>query len=79
MKHQRGLTLTELAIAVFIASIVVLVVIGSISNNQSSTSFGFNGVAETRCVDGYKFIIGRDGGARQFMDESGRGVRCGSF
>ena len=76
MKHQWGLTLVELMIAIAVALIVILVVYSSIIGQSSNISFGFNGVAETRCVDGYKFIVGRDGGARQFMDENGRGVRC---
>lgn len=39
-------------------------------------SYGINGLTETRCIDGYKFIVGEGGQARQILDGEGRGVRC---
>lgn len=44
--------------------------------NNSTVSMGYNGVAESRCIDGYKFILSRSGDARQIMDEAGHGVKC---
>lgn len=67
---------------------IVIAVIGIIAslfigvagstNGNSSISFGVNGMTEVRCIDGYKFVIGDQGQARQVMDEYGKGLRCGN-
>jgi len=49
--------------------------IGS-QNGFSNISVGVNGMTESRCIDGYKFIIGQDGQTRQIMDSVGHGVQC---
>jgi hypothetical protein len=33
-------------------------------------------MTESRCIEGYKFIVGQEGQARQILDELGKGVRC---
>jgi hypothetical protein len=33
-------------------------------------------MTESRCIEGYKFIVGQEGQARQILDEFGKGVRC---
>ena len=79
--QTRGFTLIELIIAMAIPIGIGILVIAGISqgglgDTSNRISFGVNGVVETRCVDGYKFMMGHDGSARQIMDEYGHGVRC---
>jgi len=75
MKHTNGFTLIELIIVLailgFLTSIIVPAIMGT-----SDSGGGIIGNVETRCIDGYKFVVGQDGVARQFMDEHGRGIRC---
>lgn len=75
---QRGFTLIELMIAmvmVFIVGITVFNIVMGVSVG-TSVSWGINGMTEVRCIDGFKFVIGEQGQARQVMDELGKGVRC---
>jgi len=82
MKTQRGFTLIELMI-----TIVIVMIFGTIGfnfyigsqNGFSNVSMGINGMTESRCIDGYKFIIGQDGQTRQIMDSVGHGVQCGGM
>lgn len=74
---QRGFTLIELMVAIVIFVIFVMVIVGagtSMSGNSNIT-VGINGMMETRCIEGYKFIITQDS-TRQILDEFGKGVRC---
>lgn len=75
---QRGFTLIELMIAVVIGLIALTMIANAIGfiNSNGSVSFGINGTTESRCIEGYKFVIGQDGNARQILDEFGKGVRC---
>lgn len=72
---QRGFTLIEMMVAVTICSILFLLVVGA-TGGQGNLSFGINGLTESRCIEGYKFVIGEHGQARQILDEFGKGVRC---
>ena len=78
---QRGFTLIELMIVIAIigilAAIVAPILFGSGQNNNS-ISWGLNGMTESRCIEGYKFVVGERGQARQILDEFGKGVRCHS-
>ena len=80
MQRFRAFTLVELmiviAILVILAAIIVPAATGERTSTPANLSWGFNGVTESRCIDGYRFVVGHDGGARQIMDEMGRGVRC---
>lgn len=75
---ERGFTAIEGMIVVAIIGIVLMVAvqIGSGAIGQSSVSFGFNGVTEMRCINGYQFVVGQNGQARQVMDEFGKGLPC---
>ena len=76
---RRGFTLIEMMIVLaligILAAIVVPALMGSRQGN-TSISWGLNGATESRCIEGYKFVIGQDGNARQILDELGKGVRC---
>ena len=72
---QRGFTLIEMMVAVVIAGILFLLVAGA-TGGQGNLSIGINGLTESRCIEGYKFIVGQEGQARQILDEFGKGVRC---
>ncbi len=75
---QRGFTLIELMV-VFVIGLTVLMMIANaigFSSSNNTVSFGINGMTESRCIEGYKFVIGEHGQPRQILDEFGKGVRC---
>ncbi len=75
---QRGFTLIELIVGVMIVMVIGSIVLGAISalSGNSNISIGINGMTESRCIEGYKFVIGEQGQPRQILDEFGKGVRC---
>lgn len=79
MFKQKGFTLIELMVAIVILLCFVMVIVGAgvgASNSNSNISIGINGMMETRCVEGYKFIVDQNGNTRQILDEFGKGARC---
>lgn len=78
MFKQKGFTLIEMMIAVVMIGIIILIAAGAMGSatGSSSISWGINGMTESRCIDGYKFIVSQDGNARQILDEFGKGARC---
>jgi hypothetical protein len=62
------------AIALLFASVVMG--ISGTAGSSSTLSFGVNGLTEMRCINGFMFMVGQDGGARQVLDEFGKGARC---
>jgi prepilin-type N-terminal cleavage/methylation domain-containing protein len=75
---QKGFTLIEMMVVIVMIGIVILTVFGAVNGYKegNSISWGINGMTEVRCIDGYKFVIGDRGQARQVMDEFGKGVKC---
>ena len=75
--NERGFILIELMVAVVICGILFMLLAGAVGGQgNSNISFGINGMTESRCIEGYKFVIGEHGQARQILDEFGKGVRC---
>jgi prepilin-type N-terminal cleavage/methylation domain-containing protein len=78
---QRGFTLIELMILLAIGGIIIAIALPVLMGTTGQTnniSWGVNGMTESRCIEGYKFIVGERGQARQILDEFGKGVRCES-
>ena len=77
--NQRGFTLIEAVVIVCIVMILAAVAVPAFKGKISTESitYGVNGVTESRCIEGYKFVIGSDGNARQILNELGKGVPCG--
>ena len=76
---QRGFTLLEFMVATIILLSFVMIIVGAgvgATNGNSNISIGINGMMETRCVEGYKFIVDQNGNTRQILDEFGKGARC---
>jgi prepilin-type N-terminal cleavage/methylation domain-containing protein len=75
---KKGFTLMEVMVVIIICGILLLFFSSLIFSSKSGNgaSWGINGLTETRCIDGYKFIIGYGGQARQIMDSYGKGVPC---
>ncbi len=75
---QRGFTLIEMMVVVVIGLVVLTMIANAVgfANGNSTVSWGINGMTESRCIEGYKFVIGEHGQPRQILDEFGKGVRC---
>ena len=75
---QKGFTLIELMIVIVMIGIVGLTIMNIAMGTAvgTSVSWGINGVTEVRCIDGYKFVVGEHGHARQVLDEFGKGAKC---
>lgn len=75
--------LSVIAAAVAIAAVPFWLVGAGKLDVSSDTSadaptytWGINGLTETRCINGYRFIIGKHGHIQQMLDAQGRGVAC---
>lgn len=78
MKSNRGFTLIELMICVFIVLIVIAIATRGVAGLESNSQYtwGLNGMSETRCVSGYSFVISERGYTTQILDKDGKGVPC---
>ena len=68
----------ELAVTILVVTILTSVVAYEVffAPGRSSNSRGVNTRTESRCIEGYKFVIAQDN-AHQILDEFGKGVKCG--
>jgi prepilin-type N-terminal cleavage/methylation domain-containing protein len=75
---KNGFTIIEVMIVIAITGIVATIALSAIYGvkNSQDVSMGVNGMVESRCIDGYKFIIAQNGEARQVLSEFGKGVPC---
>ena len=79
MKTNRGFTVIELMMVIAIVFVFATMVFGFFAvsqNGSSNVSMGINGMTESRCIDGYKFIIGQRGFPQQVIGANGGGVKC---
>lgn len=77
MLNQKGFTLIEVMVVIAMVLIIGAMLATGFAgiSNSKNISVSINGVMETRCIEGYKFIITQDS-TRQILDEFGKGVRC---
>ena len=76
---QRGFTIIEILVVIVMIGIGAAIILPAIFSNgdaNGSVILGPNGRTESRCIDGYKFVLDSNGNARQILDEYGKGVRC---
>lgn len=78
MKAQKGFTIVEAIISFLFIFIVGMILAGVVplTNSGSSIQMTVNGMVQSTCIDGYKFMVGHNGEVRQVMSELGHGVRC---
>lgn len=72
-RANKGFTAIEVIMVIAVVAMLILVAAGPKNNDFS---YGVNGLTETRCIAGYKHVVGEQGQARQILDENGRGVKC---
>ena len=76
---QHGMTLIEILVGcIIVATIIMIAIPVLVGNSQGNgnVSWGVNGMTESRCIEGYKFVMDQKGNARQILDEFGKGVKC---
>jgi hypothetical protein len=76
MKAQKSTP--PIDVMIIIASVLMLVIISlSFTNNSGGGySIGINGVTETRCINGFRFVITSQGYATQITGQDGKPVPC---
>ena len=75
MKKANGFTLFELVFAILLLGVIATIVASAVSNTHE-TSWGLNGMTETRCIRGYEFVVGANGSTQQVLNAQGGGVQC---
>ena len=77
LRYNKGFTLIELMIVIAMIAIMAAILLPLIfSATKTGATFGANGMTETRCIEGYKFVVGQSGTVSQMMDGQGNGIPC---
>lgn len=66
----------ETIIVLVIMLIAGFIVHAAVINGGANYTVGLNGITENRCINGYMFVVGERGQARQMVDSEGKGIRC---
>lgn len=70
---RKGFNLIELIIVMSI----ILVIIGiNLSLQSGDVQYGINGVTTTRCIGGYKCVVGPRGHVTQLIGQDGKPIVC---
>jgi competence protein ComGC len=70
-------SLIEILVGIIFVTVLIMIALPVLMGpSNSNLSIGINGLMESRCVEGYRFIVDQDGRSRQILDEFGKGVRC---
>ena len=79
-KKMKGFTLIEVIVVCVIIALISAIAIPIVMSGKMPTtgkvSYGINGMTETRCIEGFKFIVGSSGSTQQLLDQNGKGVPC---
>ncbi len=74
---MKRYTLIEILVGIIFVTVLIMIALPVLMGpGNSNLSIGINGLMESRCVEGYRFIVDQDGRSRQILDEFGKGVRC---
>ena len=78
MKHSFGHTVIEYLIMVITIGVLALLAydVYDVTRQPGALSIGIIGVVEVRCISGYRHTVTEEGGARQLLDQNGRGIPC---
>lgn len=72
----KGFNFIELMIVIALVGVFATVIYNVATGGCGKTTYGINGLTETRCINGYTFIVGQSGSVQQMLNAQGGGVQC---